>query len=172
MKKLNKKQQQKLSENNIVLYANKDGNVELRADVKKDTIWATQGQITQLFDVDQSVVSKHIRNIINDGEIDRKSNMQKMHNANSDRPVMLYSLDIILSVGYRTNSHKAIAFRKWATTILRTYLVSGHALNTHVLTTSPDKFIGLDEAVALLKSSKHPGKLKGNLILKIKKEVV
>ncbi len=171
MNTLNTKQK-KVLENNIVLYTNKDGKVELRADVRRDTLWATQEQIAQLFGSERSVVTKHISNIFKDSEVEQKSNVQKMHIANSDKPVQLYSLDIILSVGYRTNSHKAIAFRKWATTILRTYLVSGHALNTHVLTTSPDKFIGLDEAVALLKSSKHPGKLKGNLILKIKKEVV
>jgi hypothetical protein len=174
MKKLNKKQQQ-VTENNVVFYSDKYGNIELRADVKKDTIWATLDQIASLFGRDKSVVSRHLKNIFVTKELDRNSVVAKYATTAADGKkyvVEYYNLDVILSVGYRVNSKQATQFRIWATTILRTYLVSGHALNTHVLTTSPDKFIGLDEAVALLKSSKHPGKLKGNLILKIKKEVV
>jgi hypothetical protein len=68
--------------------------------------------LVRIFEKDQSVISRHIRNIFKDNEIDKKSNMQKMHIANSDKPVDIYSLDIILSVGYRTNSKKAIEFRK------------------------------------------------------------
>lgn len=95
-----------------------------------------------------------------------------MHNAFSDRPLTLYSLDIILAVGYRTNSQKAITFRKWATNILRDYLVSGKSLNKKVLTESPEKLDGLNEAVALLSSTKHPGRLKGKLVLRVTKEIV
>lgn len=135
----------------------------------------TLDQIASLFGRDKSVVSRHLKNIFVTKELDRNSVVAKYATTAADGKkyvVEYYNLDVILSVGYRVNSKQATQFRIWATTILRTYLVSGYALNTHVLTTSPDKFIGLDEAVALLKSSKHPGKLKGNLILKIKKEVV
>lgn len=68
-------------------------------DFSRETVWATQAQIVELFGVDQSVVSRHIKNIFKDGEIHEKSNMQKMHIANSDKPVTYYSLDIILAVG-------------------------------------------------------------------------
>jgi len=91
----------------VILYSDKNGIVELRADTKNDTLWATQDQISQLFEVERSVVTKHINNVFKDDEVDQKSNVQKMHIANSDRPVSLYSLDIILSVGYRANSENA-----------------------------------------------------------------
>ncbi|HEU0081220.1 MAG TPA: RhuM family protein [Candidatus Paceibacterota bacterium] len=113
----------------IVIYQDVHGNVELKADIKKETIWATQAQIAELFDIDRTVVTRHINNLIKSEEIDIKSNVQKMHIANSDRPVALYSLDMILAVGYRTSSFKAIAFRKWATKVLRDYILKGMAVN-------------------------------------------
>ncbi|MFA6428926.1 MAG: virulence protein RhuM/Fic/DOC family protein [Patescibacteria group bacterium] len=114
---------------NAVIYQAKSGAIELRGDVTHETIWATQAQIVSIFGVDQSVISRHISNLFKDGEIDRKSNMQKMHNANSDKPVAVYSLDVILGVGYRTNSKVAIQFRQWATKTLRNYIVDGFAIN-------------------------------------------
>ncbi len=82
----------------IVVYQGKDGEIALKGDVKRETIWANQAEIVKLFNVDQSVVSRHIRKIFKDGEIEKKSNMQKMHIANSDKPVAFYSLDVILAV--------------------------------------------------------------------------
>ena len=118
---MKKKQGQK----SVIIYQAKSGAIELRGDFTRETIWATQAQIVNLFGVDQSVVSRHTKNIFKDGEIEEKSNMQKMHNANSDKPVTFYSLDLILGVGYRTNSKVAIDFRKWATKTLRSYIVDG-----------------------------------------------
>ncbi len=80
----------KLQKQNIAIYKDSKGNVELKADMEKETMWATQAEIVRLFGVDQSVVSRHIRNIVRDKEIDGKSNMQKMHIANSDKPITLY----------------------------------------------------------------------------------
>lgn len=116
-----------------IIYQAPNGAIELKGDLNKETVWANQAQIVKLFDVDQSVISRHIRNIFKDGEVDQKSNMQKMHIANSDKPVAFYSLDVILSVGYRTNSKVAIDFRKWATQTLREYLVQGYTINKKVL---------------------------------------
>lgn len=117
----------------MVIYQAKSGAIEMRGDFNRETIWATQEQIVRLFDIDQSVVSRHIKNIITDGEIDKKSNMQKMHitpeGKKAYKPVMLYSLDIILAVGYRTNSKNAIQFRKWATKTLREYVLKGFVIN-------------------------------------------
>ncbi len=98
----------------IEIYQTKDGAIEFNADVKNQNIWSSQGQIVNLFKINQSVASRHIKNIFKDGEVD-KSNMQKMHIANSDKPVAFYFLDVILAVGYLTNSKTAIEFRKWAT---------------------------------------------------------
>lgn len=128
-----------------VIYQAKSGAIELRGDFSKETLWATQAQIVGLFGVGQSVVSRHIKNIFKDGEIEEKSNMQKMHNANSDKPVILYSLDVILGVGYRTNSKVAIEFRKWATKTLRKHIVDGYTINWSRIGQNYDVFM---EAVA------------------------
>jgi len=117
----------------LQIYQAKNGGIELKFDNKKETVWATQADLVMLYEKDQSVISRHIKNIFKDGEIDEKSNMQKMHIANSDKPVVFYSLDIILAVGYRTNSAKAIEFRKWATKILKQHITKGYTLNKKVL---------------------------------------
>ena len=119
-----------IKENKIVIYKDRRGNVELKADLIKDTIWATQAQIAQVFGIDRTVATKHINNLLKSREIEEKSNVQKMHVANSDKPVAFYSLDMILAIGYRTNSGQAIIFRKWATKTLREYIVKGIAINT------------------------------------------
>ena len=135
----------------IMIYRSKSGALEIRSDIKKSTVWASQAQIVKLFGVDQSVVSRHIRNIFKDKEIDEKSNMQKMHNANSDKPVAFYSLDVILSVGYRTNSKVAIEFRKWATKTLRAYIVNGYAINKDRISYNYQQFLkSVDDIKKLL----------------------
>lgn len=140
----------------IVVYQAPGGAIELRGDVSKETIWATQAQIVQLYGVDQSVVSRHVSNIFKDGEIDRKSNMQKMHIANSDKPVTFYSLDIILAVGYRTNSARAIIFRQWATKILREHIINGYTINRKQIAKNYDSFLKAVENVrALLPASSN-----------------
>ncbi|MFH1608449.1 MAG: virulence protein RhuM/Fic/DOC family protein [Patescibacteria group bacterium] len=125
----------------LIIFQAKSGAIELRGDFKRETVWATQAQIVELFRVDQSVVSRHIKNLFKDGEIKQKSNMQKMHIANSDKPITLYSLDVILGVGYRTNSKIAIEFRKWATKTLSNYIVDGYAINKNRIAKNYDEFL-------------------------------
>jgi len=137
-----------------VIYQTKTGKLELRGDFNKETIWATQANIVSLFGVDQSVISRHIKNIFKDKEIDKKSNMQKMHIANSDKPVTFYSLDVVLGVGYRTNSKVAIEFRKWATKTLRNYITSGYILNQKRIKELKDNQLNeFKEAVGLIKKT-------------------
>jgi len=131
----------KIQKDQLVIYQGKSGAIEFRGDFKRETIWATQEQIVELFVVDQSVVSRHIKNIFADKEIDPKSNMQKMHIANSDKPVTFYSLDIILSVGYRTNSGMAINFRRWATKTLKQHLLQGYTINKKRIGQNYEKFM-------------------------------
>jgi len=151
--------------NKIVIYQNKSGAIELKGDFKKETIWASQAQIVKLFGVDQSVVSRHIGNILKDGEVDEKSNMQKMHIANSDKLVMFYSLDVILSIGYRTNSQVAIEFRKWATKILHKHLVEGFTINKKRLVKKYNKFLrAVDDVKELLPES---GQIKSEDVLEL-----
>ncbi|MBN2721563.1 MAG: virulence RhuM family protein [Campylobacterales bacterium] len=127
-----------------------DGELELNVSVTEDTLWLTQIQLCDIFEKDQSVISRHINNIFRDNEVDKKSNMQKMHIANSDKPVNFYSLDIVLAVGYRTNSSKAIKFRQWATSVLKSYIQKGYAINGDKITN--ERFVSLENEVSVLKS--------------------
>ena len=136
-----------LVDNKIIVYDN--GEIELRVSVEDETIWLSQKQIVELFNKNQSVISRHINNIFHDGEVDEKSNMQKMHIANSDKPVKFYSLDIVLAVGYRTNSNKAIEFRKWATRVLKQYIYQGYTINSEKITV--DRFTSLEKDMYNLK---------------------
>ena len=88
----------KNEEKKVAIYQAKNGAIELRSDFNNETIWATQADIAKLFEKNQSVISRHISKIFKDGEVNQKSNMQKMHIANSDKPVKFYSLDVILAV--------------------------------------------------------------------------
>ena len=118
-----------MSEQEVVVYSAPGVELSLPLDKDNETVWATQAQIVELFGVDQSGVSRHIRNVFGDREIDAESNMQKVHTASSDRPVTLYSLDVILAVGYRANSARAIEFRRWASSVLKQYVLVGVAQN-------------------------------------------
>ncbi len=131
----------------IVIY--EDGNVEINVEFKNDTVWLRQNQISEIFEKDRTVITRHINNILRDKEVDEKSNVQKMHIANSDKPVKFYSLDIVLAVGYRTNSAKAIKFRQWATKILKDYLIKGYALNQKKL--QKQKLEELDKTIRLIR---------------------
>ncbi|MFA5232884.1 MAG: RhuM family protein [Sulfurimonas sp.] len=138
----------KLNKSDMVIY--NDGELELSVSVTGDTIWLTQAQLCDIFEKDQSVISRHINNIFRDNEVEEKSNMQKMHIANSDKPVSFYSLDIVLAVGYRTNSSKAIRFRQWATSVLKSYITDGYVINSEKITN--ERFVFLEKEVSVLKS--------------------
>lgn len=109
------------NKNEIILFENQ--GVKLEVNLKDETVWLTQSQMAELFGRDQAVISRHIRNIFNEKELDAKSNMQKMHIANSDKPVVFYNLDVIISVGYRVKSRNGILFRQWASKILKDYML-------------------------------------------------
>ena len=113
----------------IEIYQSVDGQTQVDVRFEEETVWLSQAQMTELFGRDQSVISRHIANALNDKEVSEKSNMQKMHIANSDRPVAFYDLDVVISVGYRIKSPQGVQFRRWATQRLREYLVQGYTLN-------------------------------------------
>ena len=115
--------------NEIVLYQNSELSERIEVRLENETVWLNQEQLSTLFQRDQSVISRHIKNLFNEGELDEKSNMQKMHIANSDKPVVFYNLDVIISVGYRVKSKQGTQFRIWATNVLRDYLLKGYAMN-------------------------------------------
>jgi prophage maintenance system killer protein len=95
----------------------------------QETVWLRQDQMAELFGRERSVITRHIGNIFKEGELDEKSNVQNMHIANSDKPVKNYSLDVIISVGYRVKSQVGTRFRQWATKLLNTHLTQGYTLN-------------------------------------------
>ena len=137
-------------EKGLVIYQAKNGAIEFRGDFQRETIWATQGQIAEVFGVERSVVTKHISNLLKSKEVDEKSNVQKMHIANSDKPVNFYSLDVILSVGYRTNSARAIVFRRWASNLIKEYLVKGYALNKKQIQKNHQEFLKAVDSIQSL----------------------
>ena len=113
--------------NEIIIFENQ--GVKLEVNMKDETVWLTQSQMAELFGRNQAVISRHIKSIFLENELDEKSNMQKMHIANSDKPVSFYNLDVIISVGYRVKSKNGVLFRQWATKILKDYMLKGYAVN-------------------------------------------
>jgi len=137
------------SNGQIAIYQTEDGQVQLEVALEQDTVWLSQAQMVELFGRDQSVVSRHIRNALTEGEVVEKSNMQKMHIANSDRPVAFYDLDVVISVGYRIKSERGVQFRRWATNVLRQHLVQGYTLNQKRLEAHQEALDELKQAIAL-----------------------
>ncbi|MEX0919747.1 MAG: virulence RhuM family protein [Candidatus Saccharimonadales bacterium] len=113
----------------FLLYNTPDGSVQIEVFFEGDTVWLTQAKIAELFGVDRTVITKHLKNIFDSEELSEKSNVQKMHIANSTKPVSYYNLDAIISVGYRVNSKQATAFRIWATNTLRNFMIKGFAID-------------------------------------------
>ena len=112
----------------IVLYQTADGRTSIDVKLEKDTVWLTQAQMSILFDKDQSVIARHIKNALLEGEID-ESNMQILHNTLSRyKPTTVYNLDVIISVGYRVHSQRGVQFRRWANSVLKEYLIKGYAV--------------------------------------------
>lgn len=115
--------------NEIVIFETEDKEVKLPVTVEDETVWLNQNQMIELFGRDQSVISRHIRNVFKEHEVDEKSNMHFLHIANSDKPVAFYSLDVIISVGYRVKSKRGVEFRRWANSVLKQYILKGYAVN-------------------------------------------
>ncbi len=143
----------KHTQKNIVIYQAKNGAIELRGDFGHETVWATQAQIANAFETNRSVVTKHIRNILNDKELDAKSVCAKFaHTAEDGKTyqVQFYNLDVILAVGYRTNSKRAIEFRKWATKTLREYITKGYVINRKQIQKNHKEFLKTVESIQQL----------------------
>ena len=138
----------------MITYTSSNGDA-INADVviKDESIWATQKAIAEIFSTERSVITKHLSNIFSEGELDPNSNMQKMHFAVSTKPVNVYSLDAIISVGYRVNSKKATQFRIWATGILKQYIKDGFVLNESLLKSDPGKLNLLAAKIRELRAS-------------------
>lgn len=118
-----------MNKGEIQIYKASSWNTEIQVKLENETVWLSQADIQLLFWRDQSVISRHINNIFKEKELDKESNMQKMHIANSDKPVSFYNLDVIISVWYRVKSLEWTQFRIWANNILKEYLIKWYAVN-------------------------------------------
>jgi len=117
------------NQSEILFYTAEDGKTKIQVRLDEDTVWLTQEQIGELFQRERTVITKHIANVFSDGELSEESNVQKMHIANSDKPIKYYNLNVIISVGYRVKSLRGTQFRIWATERLKEYIVKGFALD-------------------------------------------
>ncbi|MBE6215891.1 MAG: DNA-binding protein [Bacteroidales bacterium] len=115
----------------IVVYE-PDEITRLEVHMKDETVWLTQTQMSALFGRDRTVITKHIRNIFTEQELDEKSNVHFLHFANSDKPVKIFSLDVIISVGYRVKSAQGTRFRQWANKVIKEYLLKGYCINPRI----------------------------------------
>ena len=144
----------------IEIYQTEAGETAIEVRFENETVWLTQQQIANIFEKDRTVITKHINNIFREAELDEKSNVQKMHIAFSDKPVTYYSLDVIISVGYRINSKQGTQFRKWATNRLKDYLIKGYALNETRLRQLSNNLLELEQIVKKIQLSSNSEQLK------------
>ena len=122
-----------LSQDNEIILYQPDSTLSLDVRVEDETVWLTQSQMSDLFQRDRTVITRHINNIFREKELDDKSNVHFLHIALSDKPIKLYSLDVIISVGYRVKSIRGTQFRQWANKILKDYLLRGYSVNQRLL---------------------------------------
>jgi death-on-curing family protein len=138
-----------MMENQIEIYQSEDGII-LNVQLSSETVWLSQDQLSILFKRDKSVISRHLANVFKEGELVKESNMQKLHIANSDKPVTLYNLDVIISVGYRVKSIQGTQFRQWATKRLKDYLIEGVAINEKRLAQKNKEIRVLHDGIRIL----------------------
>ena len=155
----------------LVKFIDNEFELDITISPNEENIWLSKNQIAELFGRERSVISKHIKKIFEDLECDIKSNVQKMHIANSDKLVEFYSLDVIIAVGFKTNSKRAIIFRKWATKVLRDYLIKGYVINEERSLVTNENYVrlinkieSLDERVSNIEKEYKPKEFKNSQI--------
>ena len=160
-----------MSENKYEVVKFIDDNIELDVNIDpySETIWLTQSQMAILFGVDISRISRHIKNALNEEEINSQRNLRKTQIANSDKLVYLYDLDVIISVGYRVKSIKGVIFRKWATKVLKEYLLKGYVINKERSLVTNENYVrlinkveSLDERVSNIENNYKPQEFKNS----------
>jgi prophage maintenance system killer protein len=142
-------------QNPIQIYQAANGELEILIDQTQDTIWLTQAQISILFDKSVSTINEHIKNIYKEGEVLEVESISKFGNSENSfsKPTNYYNLDLILSVGYRTNSKSATKFRQWANTVLKDYLIKGYSLNKKLITKQQNQILEIKQTLEFLAKS-------------------
>lgn len=139
--------------NSIEIYRSLDGSIQLNVKLENDTVWLTQSQMAELFGVDRTSIVRHIRNIYKSEELDQNSTCAKNAQVRTEghrsilREIPYYNLDMIISVGYRVNSKNATSFRRWATSVLKQYIIKGYAINQQI---KLDRYNELKDVVRLM----------------------
>lgn len=118
-----------MMENEIIVFKNGELEIEVNVSEDRENVWLSKQQMAELFQRDRTVISKHLKNIFDEGELAENNNVQNLHVVNVKQLVPFYSLDVIISVGYRVKSPNGIIFRKWATSILKDYMINGYSIN-------------------------------------------
>jgi len=113
----------------FIMYTDENNDVKVEVMLINDDLWLTQELIANLFKKDRTVITRHIKNIFDEGELEEESNVQKLHIPNSDKLVKVYNLNVIIAVGYRVNSKRATQFRIWTTKVLKEYMTKGFVLD-------------------------------------------
>ncbi|MBI2309843.1 virulence RhuM family protein [Candidatus Collierbacteria bacterium] len=151
----------------IILYKTPDDQIKVQVKLEKETVWLNQDQMVQLFQRDQSVISKHIANVFREKELKKESNMQFLHIAGSDKPVAFYNLDVIISIGYRVKSIRGTQFRIWATKTIKEYMIKGFVMDDERLSQGKtgNKFNYYDELLERVRAIRASEK---NLYEKVK----
>ncbi len=116
----------------IEIYQTEDGQTQIDVRLENETVWLTANQMAVLFNRDEKTIRKHVNNVFSDCEVEKESNTHFLRVAHSDKPVAFYTLDVIISVGYRVKSQRGVQFRKWANRVLKEYLVKGYAINQRI----------------------------------------
>ena len=138
------------SKGEILLYKSSEGDTQIDVTLEKETVWLTQKQLSQLFQTERSVITKHINNIIKTKELQRNSVCAKFAHTATDGKIYtsnFYNLDMIISVGYRVNSKRGTQFRIWANKVLKEYLIKGYALNERKLKEQTEKLKELERTI-------------------------
>ena len=115
--------------NQIIIYQTEDGQTQVDVRLENETVWLTTSQMAMLFDREESNIRRHVINVFKEGELEKENNVHFLHVNGVKKPVPFYNLDVIISVGYRVKSQRGVQFRRWASKILKEYLVKGYAVN-------------------------------------------
>ncbi|MCQ2061807.1 MAG: virulence RhuM family protein [Fibrobacter sp.] len=135
--------------NEIIVYQPEGGEFHIEVRLENETVWLTQAQMAELFGKSVSVISRHITNVFEEHELDEKGNLHFLQIANSDKPVKLFSLDVIISVGYRVKSFQGTQFRRWANQVLKEHLLKGCSVNQRLIS-HENKLENLDSRMVTL----------------------
>ena len=118
-----------MNNKDIVIFETADKIISLPVSVISDTVWLSANQMAVLFERDEKTIRKHINNVFTESEVDRENNTQKMRVDGVKQLVPFYTLDVIISVGYRVKSKRGVEFRRWANSVLKEYIIKGYAVN-------------------------------------------